>query len=473
MTEANNITTNQLIDVNQNLVSLILKYGSTYDDIMGLFEEKNRISISCAVSDPQKISYYTQKKLDLMKEKGAEYGFYVPRIRLKYGIMTKPGKFFKHILPELEPAQVQQMVAEYKVIVHDLLPAQNQTELVLSTDIKKWYHEDNYHNPGGSLGASCMSGADCQESIEFYENYNVSILILKTAQDKIKGRALVWHDVKFDHLSDSFDFLDRIYVNNNNDFQLFYDYAKKHDIVQKAEQNYCNKEDFIFRGELFTDDINIDSINAISYDQQFPYVDTFSFKTGDMLSNCSGDQLLDQMHGGYTEVEICAECGEIIEDGDGQYIENEGSFCHNCVAGLFDYCQMCDEYVEKDTTTYIEGSQICDGCIDNHYIRCNECEEYIKNEDAYLTDDNEVYCDSCYYDNFFVCDYCGEDHSLENHYSNDEKDNVCRTCFDEAMKQCKICNEFHPKEDIEGGVCPDCLIDIMDADDEPKTEMVA
>ena len=123
---------------------------------------------------------------------------------------------------------------------------------------------------------------------------------------------------------------------------------------------------------------------------------------------------------------ICADCGCIIRDSDDEYwvgdyvycrdcveycdccheyvheettwIPSESRYvCNHCLDEYYSYCEVCEEYVDRNEMTYVESedADVCQCCLDEHFSRCNVCEEYFRDDDMHECDD-EMYCHNCY-----------------------------------------------------------------------------
>lgn len=56
----------------------------------------------------------------------------------------------------------------------------------------------------------------------------------------------------------------------------------------------------------------------------------------------------------------CADCGERIEDGGGQWVRRVGSVCNTCVSENYFYCDECGEYVRPED--WDDDSETCTRC---------------------------------------------------------------------------------------------------------------
>ena len=387
-------------------------------------ERKNRFYSSVAVDDCRKIAYF---------KAGDVADAWDPENRRSNCIMTKAGKFFKHINPDATDSQIQKIVSKWYAIINCL---DDNFKFELSEDVVKWYHDENYCGGGGSLGSSCMRYASCQDFISFYENYDVKILILKK-DDKIKGRALVWNNVYFSDRGERLTFMDRVYVHNNNDVELFLDYAKNQDWIYKELQSMSEKARFENSRGSFIDTIHVEPISSVYvYDYQVPYFDTLSYADEDgHLCNIEKNEYritLESTNGTVEGGFVCDVCRDTLHEEDIFSADHDDyMYCENCFNERYTYCADCGEIVNRDDTTYIENhGDICEGCRDHDYIQCHECNDYFYTDDVKETIDNGYLCDSCITQYYYEqCDDCGL-YEKQKYCSTIKGENYCGNCAD-------------------------------------------
>ena len=350
----------------------------------------NRYYLGKAVSDNKKISYFTDQKI----EKAKEY-FHITSfnslsantqlLRKNFGIMAKPGKVFRHIFPSLSDSSIQNLTKFY----FSLLPNNNK-KLELSDDIKEAYLDYNYAEDknDSSLWNSCMRYSQCQDYLDFYDNFDVSILILKNSDDAICGRALVWNDVHFDGEDETKTFMDRVYTINDNDEILFFKYAAKHNWVRKEKQSYSARESFVDSdGRTFNDTISIDS-NYNFLNGSFPYLDTLSYTDGDTLYNDTDNIYisLTSTEGGYD-----------VSDSSGVLFERKIYDEDNMV-----WCEDLEGYNLIENTIFVDGY---------YYSKDNENFIWIEYDKEYHHKNDCIYCES------------------DNEYHLDDEDDIVK-CYD-------------------------------------------
>ena len=275
-------------------------------------------------------------------------------------------------------------------------------KLVEGEDIRKFYYEGNYYKASHTLGSSCMRYSKCQSYLNIYvknpKQVKMVVLLLEEDPNKITGRALLWMGPKYECTLDEgvsveqdTPFMDRIYVNNSKDEELFKQYAKKMGYVYKKHQN-SNTEDFMFGGE----DTSIERIDiylSMGGFNKFPYVDTICYydPNNKVLSN--------------------------IDDGD------DSQWTLNETDGTTDQgCQTCDGDAEIECRNCRgEGSIECSNCDGNGTIVCDDCE-------GNGTIDGEE-CQNCGGDGTSECNGCDGDGS-----------NECGECGCSGMIDCPTCS---------------------------------
>jgi hypothetical protein len=166
---------------------------------------------------------------------------------------------------------------------------------VTGEDIRFWYHNVNYQSKTGDLGSSCMSYDETQEYLDIYcENTDkISLLILKSKEDKLLGRALLWK------LDNDKIFMDRVYSILHSDANLFYKKAKDNGWIYKKGKEKIIYQEQEFDGDLY---VTLDYTDFSNY----PYLDTLCFldPSDGVLSNREPyDEyyLLQSTEGGYSE----------------------------------------------------------------------------------------------------------------------------------------------------------------------------
>lgn len=349
------------------------------------------------------------------------------------------GRFVRAILTkagiEVKPKDLEDFVSKYKATILIEKEAFTRFEIVKGDDIKKWYHVDNYYKELGTLGSSCMRYAKCQEYLSIYsENPDkVSLIILKSADDpdKITARALLWLDDK------GRKFMDRVYIINSADIELFLDFAKENGFYYKKNQTFHTGDPIMFNGEeLERDDSWVTVTLENSSFDDYPYMDSLkyllredgklstnynSYYDAELTSTEGGDGSCDNCGGrGSFECEDCGgsgerECYRCDGDGEQECSECEGDGTENCPKCDGDgevECRNCDGYGEVNCET-------CDGDgTDEEGEECTDCEGTGKKS-----------CDDCHGDGRSTCDKCDGECTVE-----------CKECGGRGLEECGRCD---------------------------------
>lgn len=217
------------------------------------------------------------------------------------------GRFANRILTsagiDFTPKDIENFVnafkAEYDIKKNDVY---RNLRLVSGEDIRKYYYEGNYYSSGGRgydygpLWSSCMRYKNTQSFLDIYvaNPDKVQLLVLFSDNDKVMARALVW---KLDQdsrgflgrLSDKIHkvkkpdkyFMDRIYTTQDNQVNLFINYAKQNGWLYKIYQS-SSRSDI---SEKTTLKCTVDNHDF----RRYPYMDTFHYMTDFGLLTTSED----------------------------------------------------------------------------------------------------------------------------------------------------------------------------------------
>jgi len=291
----------------------------------------------------------------------------------------------------------------------DTASGKHYFRLVEGEEIRKYYHEDTYSTVYGSKGmlwSSCMRHGSCQEYFDIYtENIDlVSMLVMFDKGDKVLGRALLWSGIEIN--GESRDLLDRIYTVRDSDVEAFKDYARERDWVYKRLQGYNDKCGFTDRGEDCHYSLAVELFNS-SFDE-YPYLDTFTYMTGDCLSNmdCDAEYTLEDTCGGRESGQVYDEYNrQYIDEDEAVFCEHSGGHCHRDDACYLTYTL---QYAYPDDCKWsaIEGRYVLDAdaveLANGAYVHTdNACYSSITGE-SYLEDDC-IWSD--YHDTYIpICD---------------------------------------------------------------------
>ena len=296
-------------------------------------------------------------------------------------------------------------------------------KIVKGEDIRNYYLYSSYESNEHTLGGSCMRHHKCQDYLDIYvKNPNqVSMVILFSEKnpDKIRGRALLWN-VEYDKGYDAV-FMDRIYINNSPDTELFKKFAKKSGFIYKKDQDY-SKEGFMYDDKL-TEIQRIEvKLENKSFDK-YPYVDTLTYYTpwSGKLNNIEGEYELNETDGGNGQ-----ECGRC--DGEGRVDCPECNYegrvdCENCDGNGDNECHGCEgegrvecsscEGSETETCSSCDGSgedeegNKCSNCEGSGNMTCTECDGSGKEECFNCSGDGRRECPECDGAGRVSCGECG------------------------------------------------------------------
>lgn len=309
------------------------------------------------------------------------------RALLKAAAVTTPS-----LIGAFTDKDLELFVNLYKATIDKLNDKFSFFEEVKGSDIAYWYHYDRYYQRSGTLGSSCMAGAS-KSWLEIYtaNPEQVSLVIFKSQDDpdKITGRALLWT------LTDGKKFMDRIYVINDSDVQLFRDYAKENGWYSKYYNNSGgNNKAYAPDGS----NVNLDlTVNLDKKDySNYPYLDTLKyFQEGRGILSSEqqrGDYVtLEDTGGGHSSsCETCGgngeiECSDCYGNGEVDCDECSGSgeiSCNDCSGSGDIECSNCDGSgnIEDEEGNEIEcpdcsgnGNNNCEDCNGNGEIECSDC----------------------------------------------------------------------------------------------------
>jgi len=273
--------------------------------------------------------------------------------------------------------------------------------LLPAKDIPKVYEMERENS--GTLGDSCMN-----DDAEYFDIYTAckSLQILTLQKDgKLHGRALIWQigDITL---------MDRMYVSKDFLYENFLEYAKANQYLRKANyKSYSDKTTFVKPdgteiNQKFT-------INTPTDFDQYPYIDTFSYGDDGTLNNFGGQYAYCDT-GGNREGGEDDHDGQVYDDINGEYIDEEDSVCIN--SGDRRYRNMITHrdnvvYIESEGEYYHEDDSHIVDVDGDWYLKTDDeiCQltngDWVKSDDCVETNDGWqllddcVYCDrdSCYY----------------------------------------------------------------------------
>lgn len=274
--------------------------------------------IKLSGSDESKISYLPGKKVknivdQISKKNGRKIThqsiptevFYKTkgRVKIKYGSFVN--KLFKNVPPK----DVEKFSSLIKSIVDQ---PDYEFKVVCGDDIRSYYHGSHHASTRGSLGVSCMRHDNCQNYFNMYtDSPEIKMLMMVDLRGRILARTLLWHLDEKNGLDEEFKFMDRIYSTKDDQFHLFYDWAKKNGYAYKEKQSWNTPYRFKFKDDIFHKKMKIKLTNPPHmYAKEnggygLPYLDTFKWmnlKDGTLYSYKPDEEPYDLRRDIYTPV---------------------------------------------------------------------------------------------------------------------------------------------------------------------------
>jgi hypothetical protein len=164
----------------------------------------------------------TYLPLDKFKRLESQDDPYKSRLRQS----MKIGKLFRILDDKIIEKDVEKAINGYRAM-HDICisNASDNLRLVSGEAIRFWYYEGTYVTGGGRLNSSCMKGKEKGPEMQmFVDNpQDIEMLILTNNDNKLLGRALVWHLTE----PEGSVYMDYIYTRYDKDVELFRIYAKQ------------------------------------------------------------------------------------------------------------------------------------------------------------------------------------------------------------------------------------------------------
>lgn len=137
--------------------------------------------------------------------------------------------------------------------------------------IGAYYLEHNYIEQAGNLGGSCMRYESCLPAFKIYEENQdvVSMLVLKSNDNKVMARALLWNYA-------GEYYMDTIYSTKDNFRDMLIDYAVRHNFYYKSQQS-CHHNVFDRKGGSGVLPFVLSIPVNFNHEWQVPYMDTMFF----------------------------------------------------------------------------------------------------------------------------------------------------------------------------------------------------
>ncbi len=324
------------------------------------------------------------------------------QLRQKLAYMTTPSRFLNKFSIECEKKELEEF---NRLFLKDDICLRIEGfhfDLVSGDDIKWGYHEDNYYNSEGSLGSSCMRYEETQEYIQLYADYprQISLLVLKNNDNKIRGRALVWKCYSDD---EEITFMDRIYTDNSNFEEYFKMYAERRGWWYKDYQSRDNWKSFRCPDNYsIATEACIEITLKNAKGKLFPYTDTFIGGYSEdfdiiLQNNSYGTYDFQSTEGGpFNEEEETVWSdyhGRDIPESEAVYSSHLETWIYGCGSVMM----RNGSYMPEDHDDIVE--------INNYYYFRKDCiyseyhdEYYLEDDVTYVEDEEDYYeNDLCVY----------------------------------------------------------------------------
>ena len=192
-------------------------------------------------------------------------------------VEMKVGRFVKgYFGDKFSDKEIENFVNQWKS-----LDIKSTFEIWEGSDIingysSKNYHSNDYDNGFNPLMNSCMND---EPYVCFYQYCpDVKLLVLKDEDGDILGRSLIWKDV------DGRNIMDRVYFVYDKDYFKFVRWANENNCWYKKNNTGLTK--FIKDGKEEILNTKVRTMNVFDFpDEEYPYMDTFSFLQGDLAYN--------------------------------------------------------------------------------------------------------------------------------------------------------------------------------------------
>lgn len=295
-----------------------------------------------------------------------------------YRLRARIGKVYRRIALSapgwVEPSsadisRIVEMWAEWQAIRKNAAPEHMEYVRLKGEEIRQayLYAQASEH---GSIGASCMRYAKCQQYLDIYvDNPQVELAVIREKYSgTILARALVWAG----------KYSDRVYSS---------DLVSSSALIGKMRND--GLED-VYGNMTLKANVSV-VLDNVEFDQ-YPYLDTFFYLNMETREVSNNRPPRD------TEWRYCQSTEGHYEDSDGRSNARNGYECENCGRG-----------VDEDDVCWVGSDAYCDECA----VYSDYYHEYIVVDDAvwcahgnyHLTSDDAVLC----YDG----EYCHHEHAVE------------------------------------------------------------
>ena len=340
----------------------------------------------------------------------------------------------------MKPSKLILMLTEYlkfnRAIANPILAGNRFVELMtaslrsnvgdikISEDVYDIYTLPTAPEGTGSLGGSCMRPEADYQGKDYLYSYNkispkLKIAYLTNTLNQLVGRALLWEEV-VTPTGDIIKVMDRIYGSEDTIYQ-FIEWAQDNEYFYKTRQTY-HHADFKCGGLSYSHLM----VKLPSDIRTFPYMDSFCHYSDLQILTTTGPGISLQATDG-TDLDglhVCRSCGSRCDpqNDDSVVIGCDELFCCiSCAANAgFSICLYCDGWFHEDDGV---GGYCCEACANrNGYFSCSECGAGFHGDGGFA-------------------EYCSE-------YCAERSGNYAR---------CEGCTGLCHHDELEDGVCADCV----------------
>ena len=246
-------------------------------------------------------------------------------------------------------------------------------EVLPAKDIMDVYCMDRMDG-GASLNGSCMNGDSSY--LEMYTQCSsLEIIVLKTTDGKLAGRALLW---TLTHDGETIKLADRFYVAEDHLYDAFITYVEENKWWRKKYfKTYDYKTQFISPDK--SEHMLTFTINTPTCFDEYPYIDTFQYGGDGYLTNKERQQYT------YNQTDGTRDGDGVWDDIDERDIDPDDAVTIDC--GMY-----------RNNTTHINNTVDIDGsywykddddirCIDGTWYHCDDVVYSDYDGDEYLAED--------------------------------------------------------------------------------------
>jgi hypothetical protein len=465
-----------------------LNYTANFTHVARAIQDPNRLSCinNNALESASKAYVNPSQALACLMEMPPSSKF-----RQAKGTFIKPGKFLQVIASDYTEQQAHTLTT----MLRQTSSHNSCTNLQISSTPSKVYvkYSSNFY--------SCMMGKD-KSFFELYDLLpNTSILYLLNEDEDLIGKALLHDSVRVitDGETKSYiNMMDRIYSADANIEAMFKNWAHTNGYYHKLDQGvhkhkYSHPVTYNIQEFKVVIDLPEDFPGEF---ENVPYMDTFCyyFEELKLLSSAHSifvhgkifysDSTLHETYGNDDNYILtpehesgirCTACDCNLMD-DNTYYAFDYAYCDRCYDDRFTTCNLCENIIEIDDSTYIESIEetVCSDCLNNNYTECDHCNDYFKttgrnSSTMYNTYDEDSICEHCYEQYYFCCEEC------ENIFSEREMQSVdqlilCESCANDRKTEAEAEAEVDKIFDFSNKTDYDRFLQVFNLEDDYVTE---